>query len=153
MNKPQTLGGTAALVLTVLIGGLTAGCGSGDSSSAGSSASSDSAASSSSPAPSPSASKSTGSGKKSSSAPAAAPAAVITIKDYAYDVPSGIKAGDEVMITNEDDVAHTVTARDGKSFDVKIDPGKTATLTAPASGSYDFYCIYHSNMEATLEVA
>ncbi len=155
MNRTQTLGGAAALVLTVLV----SGCGSGDTSAsdAGSGTASSAPAS---PADTPSDTPNSSSGASSGSASggatesaAPAAAAVITIKDFAYEVPSGLQPGDEVMIKNEDDEAHTVTSRDAGAFDVKVDGGSTAMLTVPdKAGSYDFYCIYHSNMEATLAV-
>ena len=82
-----------------------------------------------------------------------APAGVITIKDYAYQVPSGLQPGDKVMVENQDDVAHTVTSRDAGAFDLQIPPGATAVLTVPdTAGRYAFYCIYHADMEATLSV-
>lgn len=87
------------------------------------------------------------------STPQAAPA-VITIKDFKFTTPSTVKPGAAVMIKNEDGEAHTVTA-DGKGgFDVKIDPGATATLTAPSTaGSFPFHCTYHSDMHGTLTVS
>jgi plastocyanin len=140
MTRIRTLGGPAALVLAVLL----SGCGGGDTSPAD--AGSDSASSS---KPSPS----SGAAGRGSKSPAPKAAAVITIKDFAFDVPSGLHPGDEVMIRNEDGEAHTVTSREKGAFDVKVDGGSTAMLTVPdQAGSYDFYCIYHSNMEATLEV-
>lgn len=140
MNKIRTLGGPAALILAVLL----TGCGSGDTSP--SDAGSDSASSSKS-------SPSSGAAGRGSKSPAPEAAAVITIKDFAFDVPSGLRPGDKVMIKNEDGEAHTVTSREKGAFDVKVDGGSTAMLTVPdQAGSYDFYCIYHSNMEATLEV-
>lgn len=102
--------------------------------------------SSSAAAPTPSRSQ-----KAESSEPA--PVAVITIEDFAYTVPDGLEPGDEVMIENADDVAHTVTSREQGLFDVVVDGGSTATLTLPdRPGRYAFYCIYHANMEATLSV-
>ncbi len=152
MNRTQSLGVTAALALTVLV----AGCGSDDTSTPDAGAT-PSAAPSASPSGSssapPSATPSAPSSAPSDEATKSAAAAVITIKDYTYELPSGLNPGDEVMIKNEDDVAHTVTSRDEGAFDVKVDGGSTAMLTVPAqAGSYDFYCTYHSNMEATLEV-
>ncbi len=59
-----------------------------------------------------------------------------------------------MKITNNDAEAHTVTADSGKAFDVTIQPGHTASLTAPAAaGSYKFHCAFHSNMHGTLTVS
>ena len=51
------------------------------------------------------------------------------------------------------EATHTVTWDDGTSFDVSVDGGKTATITAPSkAGTYKFHCTIHSNMHATLTV-
>jgi plastocyanin len=109
-----------------------------------------------SPAPSSSAPSSAApsSSAPSSAAPSAdaAKTATITIKDFKYDGPTSVAPGTKITITNEDSEAHTVTAASGDAFDVKIDPGKSATLTAPASGTYKFDCTFHGNMHGTLKV-
>ncbi|MEP7089506.1 MAG: cupredoxin domain-containing protein [Nocardioidaceae bacterium] len=150
----------AAVTATALIGlsGLAA-CGS-SSDSSGASAASTSSSSSSSAASSPSAAAS--SPAASSSAPSAsasksAPAtktAEITIKNFKYSGTSSVAPGTKITVTNNDTEAHTVTADTGSAFDVKIDPGTSATFTAPGSaGSYAFHCTYHSNMHGMLKVA
>jgi plastocyanin len=56
-------------------------------------------------------------------------------------------------VSNNDTPTHTVTSDDGKSFDVTVNPGKTATFTAPSSpGTYKFHCKIHSSMHGTLTV-
>lgn len=78
----------------------------------------------------------------------------ITIKDFAYSGPSSVPPGAEITVVNEDTQAHTVTAEEDDAFDVKIDPGKSATFTAPDdAGSYAYICAFHSNMKASLKVA
>ncbi|MGI8523626.1 MAG: cupredoxin domain-containing protein [Nocardioides sp.] len=81
--------------------------------------------------------------------------AVITIKDFAFSGPSSVAPGTKITVQNEDTTAHTVTADDSSGgFDVKIDPGASATFKAPSkAGSYPFHCTYHSNMHATLKVS
>jgi plastocyanin len=80
-------------------------------------------------------------------------AATVTIKDFAFDGPSSVAPGTEVTVMNEDSEAHTLTADGAGGFDVKIDPGASATFTAPAKpGSYPYHCTYHSNMHGTLAV-
>ena len=80
--------------------------------------------------------------------------AMITIKDFTFTGPSSVAPGTKVTVKNDDSEAHTVTADQGSAFDVKIDPGKTATFTAPATaGSYKFHCTFHSNMHGTLTVS
>jgi plastocyanin len=84
----------------------------------------------------------------------AAESATITIEKFKYSGPSSVAPNTTITVKNEDTEAHTVTADTGKAFDVKIDPGKSATFTAPkAAGSYAYHCTYHSNMHATLKVS
>jgi plastocyanin len=79
--------------------------------------------------------------------------AVITMQNTSFKVTGPVKAGATVNIKNNDSFQHTVTSDDGTSFDVTVDGGKTATITAPSkAGSYKFHCNIHSNMHATLTV-
>jgi plastocyanin len=76
----------------------------------------------------------------------------ITMKDLQFSVTAPVKAGATVTAKNNDTVEHTVTADDG-SFNVTVEPGKTATFTAPSNaGDYKFHCNIHSTMHATLTV-
>lgn len=67
-------------------------------------------------------------------------------------LPAGIKVGDTITWINHDSVQHTVTARD-KSFDLRLGPGQSGTVTASKKGSFPFYCLYHASMRGTLSVA
>ena len=87
-----------------------------------------------------------------SQAPAGAAAGTITIKDFKFDIPSGLKAGDTVMITNADKANHTFTDKDGK-FDVKVDAGKSVEFTVPAAGTYSIICTIHPSMSGEMTVA
>jgi plastocyanin len=82
-------------------------------------------------------------------------AVVITVKDFAYQVPTTVAAGATVMVVNQDRVAHTVTADTNAGlFDVNIDAGGSASFTAPTQpGTYSFHCVYHGNMHGTLVVS
>lgn len=63
-----------------------------------------------------------------------------------------VAPGDTVVWKNTDFVPHTATARDG-AFDSKtIDGGKSWRWVAAAAGSHPYYCIFHPNMQATIEV-
>jgi plastocyanin len=88
-------------------------------------------------------------------APSSVAAVVITVKDFAYEVPTTVAAGATVMVMNLDRVAHTVTAdTSGSLFDVNIDAGGRASFTAPTQpGTYSFHCVYHGNMHGTLVVS
>jgi plastocyanin len=93
--------------------------------------------------------------------PFGAPLAAAEGKGHTYNVtianmsfgklPSELKVGDTITFTNQDTVPHTVTARD-HSFDLRIAPRKSDTLTLKKAGSFPFYCIYHSGMRGTLTV-
>ncbi len=127
--------------LSIVVLATTAACGGGgEAESAPPAASSDSATS----APA-----------ESSAATAEEPAekVVITISDFAFDVPKSVPPGAEVTVVNEDSSFHTVTADDG-TFDVGARKGEPVTFTAPDEpGEYPFHCTPHPNMTATLVVA
>jgi len=79
--------------------------------------------------------------------------AVITMQNTSFKVAGPVKAGATVNIKNNDPFTHTVTSDDGTSFNVSVDGGKTATITAPSkAGTYKFHCNIHSTMHASLTV-
>ncbi len=87
-----------------------------------------------------------------SSSPTTAEAALVTISDFEFEVSGPVAQGATVTVRNGDREAHTVTSTTG-GFDVKVDPGATATFTAPnAAGSYAFACSFHAEMTGTLVV-
>lgn len=69
-----------------------------------------------------------------------------------------VRPGAVIEVTDEDSVAHTMTAVPGSvpfgRFDSgAIDPGRTVRFRAPKrAGSYDFYCAYHQFMRGVLVV-
>jgi plastocyanin len=62
------------------------------------------------------------------------------------------KVGDTVELTNKDILAHTATARNG-DFDVTMPPKKTVTFVLKKAGAIEYYCRFHPNMKAVLNVA
>ena len=87
----------------------------------------------------------------------AAPAGTtaITIKNFAFS-PSTVTVapGASVTVTNKDQVAHTITAVDGKFDTGDIQPGASKTFTAPnTAGSYPYICSIHQYMMGTLTVS
>jgi plastocyanin len=62
------------------------------------------------------------------------------------------KVGDTVELINKDIFAHTATARND-DFDVAMPPKKTVTYILKKAGTIDYYCRFHPNMKATLNVA
>jgi plastocyanin len=84
---------------------------------------------------------------------ASSSAVVIHISKFAYHTPASVSPGATVTVMNMDAEAHTVTADSGGAFDLKIDPGTSATFRAPMKpGTYAFHCTYHSNMHGMLVV-
>src|SRR3954468_11774798 len=62
------------------------------------------------------------------------------------------KVGDTVELINKDILAHTATARNG-DFDVTMPPKKIVTFVLKKAGAIDYYCRFHPNMKAVLNVA
>ena len=81
----------------------------------------------------------------------AADGTAITIKDFQFDIPSGLKAGETVTVTNEDSTQHTFSDEAG-AFSVAADPGKPSELTLPAAGTYTVVCKIHQGMQGTMTV-
>ena len=140
----------AALTLVGILGlSALSGCASSHKSSAGSS---DSASA---PTPAgtwPASPSPSDSGSPSASASSAG--VVITIKHFTYGGGTSVPAGAAVTVTNHDSVAHTVTSDAAGVFDVKIDPGRSATFKAPAkAGAFPYHCTYHADMHGTMKVS
>ena len=62
------------------------------------------------------------------------------------------KVGDTVEWINKDVLVHSATARNG-DFDVNLPPKKTGSVVLKKAGTIDYYCRYHPNMKATINVA
>ncbi|MFF2846861.1 cupredoxin family copper-binding protein [Streptomyces sp. NPDC058001] len=98
-----------------------------------------------------------GSVSGSASASGTGQAAVIVIKNFAFE-PSTLTVapGTKVTIRNEDSVTHTLTASGGgKPFDTgDIAAGASGTFAAPSgAGSYPYICTIHPFMKGTLTVS
>src|SRR4029077_6936641 len=92
------------------------------------------------------------SAKSTTPAASSSGTAQITIDDSFPLHPTPVKAGSTVTVKNDSTSQHTVT-QDGGGFNVTIDPGKTATFTAPSkAGSYKYHCNIHNFMHGTLTV-
>ncbi len=67
----------------------------------------------------------------------------ITIQSFQYNPAElAAKVGQPITITNNDDMPHTVTAKDG-SFDVNVPAKGSATVTAPKAGDFPYECTLH----------
>ena len=62
------------------------------------------------------------------------------------------KVGDTLELINKDVLAHTATAKNG-DFDVMMPPKKTVTYVLKKAGTVDYFCRFHPNMKAVLNVA
>ncbi len=79
--------------------------------------------------------------------------AVITIKDFKYEVPASVKPGSMVTVTNADSAPHTVTSKDKGGFDVEVPGGATVIFQASdAPGEYGIICTFHPQMTGMLVV-
>ncbi|MEO6513920.1 MAG: cupredoxin family copper-binding protein [Candidatus Saccharimonadales bacterium] len=80
----------------------------------------------------------------------------VAIKDFAFNPGTiTVKVGTKVTWTNEDSVAHTVTA-DTASSDApasnSIGKGDSYSFTFNKAGTYDYHCTPHPYMKATVIV-
>jgi plastocyanin len=81
----------------------------------------------------------------------------LTASGTAWDTTSlDMTAGAEVSVevTNQDSIEHNFTFAEAKADqDVEGGEDATATFTAPAAGSYEFFCKYHPQaMRGTVTV-
>ncbi len=89
-----------------------------------------------------------------SSAPKAGSDA-ITIHNFAFSPDTlTVMPGATVTVTNQDEVAHTVTADKGAFSTGDILPSQSKTFTAPSTpGTYAYMCSIHQYMTGTLNVS
>ncbi len=78
----------------------------------------------------------------------------ISIANMAFS-PSAltVNAGDTVAWTNNDSVAHTVTADDGSFNSGTVQPGQTYTHLFTSSGAVSYHCALHPSMTGTVSIA
>ncbi len=77
----------------------------------------------------------------------------ITMENLVFSpAQASAKAGDTIEWINKDILAHTATARNG-DWDVTIPPKMTVPLVLKKPGTIEYYCRFHPNMKATLNVA
>jgi len=84
-------------------------------------------------------------------APAYAATVRVTIDNLVFS-PAVVKAhvGDTIEWVNNDILAHTATVKG--DWDVMIPPKKSATLVVKKAGAFDYYCRFHPNMKARIDV-
>jgi plastocyanin len=81
-------------------------------------------------------------------------ASSISIRDFKFSPDTiSVRSGARVRVTNNDSAPHTATADDGHSFDSgTVQRGESASIQAPAAGSYAYHCTIHPFMTGTLVV-
>jgi plastocyanin len=79
----------------------------------------------------------------------------ITIKNFAFSPGTlTVTAGTTVTVTNDDQVAHTLTGKTGGFATGDIAAGQSKTFTAPNSpGTYSYFCSIHQYMSGSLVVS
>ncbi|WP_152395142.1 stalk domain-containing protein [Paenibacillus guangzhouensis] len=71
----------------------------------------------------------------------------VSISEFAFKPDQlTIEAGASVTFTNQDDVEHTVTAKDGSFTSEPLGKNDTFTKTFPEAGEYEIYCKPHNFM-------
>ena len=87
----------------------------------------------------------------------AAPAAVnIDVQGFKFPANMDVAKGTKVTWTNKDTTKHTVTSgtrpnKDGK-FDGALDAAGTFSFTFAEAGTFNYWCTFHSSMNATITV-
>jgi plastocyanin len=65
-----------------------------------------------------------------------------------------VKVGQTVTWTNDDPVAHTVTAKSGADFDSgTVSPGGRFAFAAKKAGKISYVCTIHPNQKGTITVS
>ncbi|MDY7106610.1 MAG: cupredoxin domain-containing protein [Actinomycetota bacterium] len=95
-----------------------------------------------------------GGGDTGGGAAPAAPAAPAQVQIADFTIASvAVAPGAQIQVINSDVAPHTFTANGGTFDSGTLDPGASATLTAPAApGTYNVFCTIHPSMTATLTV-
>jgi plastocyanin len=140
------------MVIGVLAGVLAlaaAGCGGGDDNGGGSAAATTAAPQSTSTTSAPSTTAAAGGGGENE--------IQLVASDFKWDQTSlDMKAGSQVKVEvrNQGQAEHNFTFTEGKANqDVEAGEDATVTFTAPAAGSYPFFCKYHPTaMKGTITV-
>jgi plastocyanin len=77
----------------------------------------------------------------------------VTIEDFNFEPETiEIAAGTEVAWANDDDFAHTVTARDDSFASGDIEAGAGFSQTFDDPGEYEYFCSIHNSMTGTVVV-
>jgi predicted lipoprotein with Yx(FWY)xxD motif len=95
----------------------------------------------------------TSSNGAATAAPAAGKSVNATIKGFAFGPADlTVPVGTTVVWTNEDDMAHTVTATNGAFDSGDLDKGGTFSFTFTKAGTFDYICSIHPSMKGRITV-
>jgi plastocyanin len=88
-----------------------------------------------------------------SSAPSAATGTAVSIVTFTFQPATlTVAVGTTITWTNNDTVAHIVTADDGSFESKKIAPGGTFSHAFATAGAIAYHCAIHASMKATVTV-
>lgn len=77
----------------------------------------------------------------------------VPIRNFVFEPATlTVAQGDTIIWSNQDFVAHTATAHDGAWDSGSVPAGDTWQLVAVTPGRHAYYCVFHPNMEGTIEV-
>jgi plastocyanin len=96
----------------------------------------------------------TGDGAATAQGPVETGTVTVDVKGLAFAKGTRtVAVGTTVVWRNLDDTTHTVTAKDGKSFDSRaVDTRGTFSHTFSRRGSFDYLCTIHPFMKGTITV-
>lgn len=78
----------------------------------------------------------------------------VAIQGFAFNPATlTVKAGDTVIWTNKDAMAHTVTGDNGGPASSSIGPNGTYSFTFRSAGTFNYHCAIHPSMHGTVVVA
>jgi plastocyanin len=94
-----------------------------------------------------------GFGLDGSAAATAAAGVAVSIVDFGFEAESvEVPVGTTVTWTNDGDVIHTTTSRDGLWDSAIMNPGDTFSYTFDETGTYEYLCTLHPNMVGEIVV-
>ena len=78
----------------------------------------------------------------------------VAIKNFAFSPATlSVKAGTKVTWTNNDSMAHTVTADSGLFDSGTIAPGASFSFTFASVGTVSYHCNFHPSMKGSVAVS
>ena len=88
-----------------------------------------------------------------STAVAAAPSQSVKIANFTFQAPAvTVKLGTAVNWVNDDDIPHTIVAKNGAFKSKVLDTGDRFTFTFATAGEYDYFCSIHPHMTGKIIV-